>query len=188
MKVVLFCGGQGMRMREYSDRIPKPMVPIGVRPILWHLMRYYAHYGHTEFVLCLGYQADKIKYFLSYREEMSNDFVLTEGGGVQLLNRDIESWRISFVDTGLHANVGTPLIRAAVRGERGVLPRQLRRRVVGRSGRRPHREVQGFGQGVRSCASGPRSRSTSSTSPTTGRCSTSRRPAGPASWSTVDSS
>jgi len=110
MKTVLFCGGQGMRMREYSDRIPKPMVPIGVRPILWHVMRYYAHYGHTDFVLCLGYQGDKIKdYFLSYREEMSNDFVLTEGGGVKLLNRDIENWRISFVDTGLHSNVGTRL-------------------------------------------------------------------------------
>ncbi|RMH81494.1 MAG: glucose-1-phosphate cytidylyltransferase [Actinomyces sp.] len=110
MKVVLFCGGQGMRMRDYSDTLPKPMVPIGPRPILWHLMKYYAHFGHHDFVLCLGYKGGVIKeYFLDYREEMSNDFVLTEGGGVQLLGRDIDSWRITFVDTGLHANVGTRL-------------------------------------------------------------------------------
>ena len=61
MKVVLFCGGQGMRMREYSEDLPKPMVPIGYRPILWHLMRYYSHYGHKEFILCLGYRGDVIR-------------------------------------------------------------------------------------------------------------------------------
>src|SRR6266446_5384705 len=67
MKVVLFCGGMGMRMREYSESIPKPMVPIGYRPILWHVMRYYAHYDHKDFVLCLGYKADVIKnYFRNY--------------------------------------------------------------------------------------------------------------------------
>ena len=69
MKVVLFCGGMGMRMREFSDRIPKPMVPIGTRPIIWHLMKYYAHWGHTDFVLCLGYKAEAFKeYFLNYKE------------------------------------------------------------------------------------------------------------------------
>ena len=69
MKVVLFCGGQGMRIREYSDQVPKPMVPIGYRPILWHVMKYYAHYGHKDFILCLGYKADVIKsYFRSYDE------------------------------------------------------------------------------------------------------------------------
>jgi len=67
MKVVLFCGGLGMRLRDYSESIPKPMVPVGYRPILWHVMRYYAHYGHKEFILCLGYRADAIKrYFLDY--------------------------------------------------------------------------------------------------------------------------
>ncbi len=69
MKVVLFCGGQGMRLRDYSDQIPKPLVEVGQRPILWHLMRYYAHFGHNEFILCLGHGATKIKqYFLDYNE------------------------------------------------------------------------------------------------------------------------
>ncbi len=73
--------GLGTRLRDYSDAIPKPMVPIGPRPILWHLMRYYAHFGHTEFILCLGYKSQVIKeYFLDYREWVSNDFVLSEGG------------------------------------------------------------------------------------------------------------
>ena len=81
MKVVLFCGGQGLRLREFSDALPKPMVPIGPRPIIWHLMMYYAHYGHRDFILCLGYKADVIKrYFRYYDETASNDFVLREGG------------------------------------------------------------------------------------------------------------
>ena len=80
MKVVLFCGGFGMRMREYSESVPKPMVPIGYRPILWHVMKYYAHYGHKDFILCLGYKADVIKnYFRNYDECVSNDFVLIRG-------------------------------------------------------------------------------------------------------------
>ena len=111
MKVVLFCGGLGLRLREHSESIPKPMVQIGYRPVLWHVMRYYAHFGHTEFILCLGYKADAIKdYFLRYNEALSNDFVLTHGGReVQLLGSDIAEWRISFVDTGLHANLGQRL-------------------------------------------------------------------------------
>jgi glucose-1-phosphate cytidylyltransferase len=111
MKVVLFCGGLGTRLREYSETIPKPMVPIGHRPLLWHLMKYYAHYGHRDFILCLGYRGDLIRqYFLSYDECISNDFVLSKGGrDVQLLSRDIEDWRITFVDTGLHSNIGQRL-------------------------------------------------------------------------------
>lgn len=111
MKVVLFCGGLGMRIREHSESIPKPMVNIGYRPILWHLMKYYAYYGHKEFILCLGYRADVIKnYFLHYEEALSNDFVLTDGGKtIQLLNSDVEDWRITFVDTGLHSNIGQRL-------------------------------------------------------------------------------
>jgi glucose-1-phosphate cytidylyltransferase len=113
MKVVLFCGGHGMRMRDYSDVIPKPMVNIGYRPILWHLMKYYAHYGHREFILCLGYRGDTIKnYFLNYDECISNDFVLSGGGKkVELISKDIEDWKITFVDTGLHSNVGTRLMK-----------------------------------------------------------------------------
>jgi glucose-1-phosphate cytidylyltransferase len=111
MKVVLFCGGFGMRMREYSEAVPKPMVPIGYRPILWHVMKYYAHYGHKDFILCLGYKADVIKnYFLHYDECVTNDFVLSGGGkNVQLLSKDIEDWRITFVDTGLTSNIGQRL-------------------------------------------------------------------------------
>jgi glucose-1-phosphate cytidylyltransferase len=113
MKVVLFCGGHGMRMREYSDVIPKPMVQIGYRPILWHLMKYYAHYGHREFILCLGYRGDTIKnYFLNYDECVSNDFVLSGGGKkVELISKDIDDWKITFVDTGLNSNVGTRLMK-----------------------------------------------------------------------------
>jgi glucose-1-phosphate cytidylyltransferase len=111
VKVVLFCGGLGLRMREASDRIPKPMVPIGSRPILWHIMKYYAAQGHTEFILCLGYKAEVIKeYFLTYDETLSNDFVLHgDDHRVELMSRDIENWRISFVDTGLHTNIGQRL-------------------------------------------------------------------------------
>ncbi len=111
MKVVLFCGGLGTRLRDYSETIPKPMVNIGYRPILWHVMKYYAHYGHKDFILCLGYKADLIKnYFLDYNECVSNDFTLMEGGrNVQLLNSDIQDWKITFVDTGFNANIGERL-------------------------------------------------------------------------------
>lgn len=111
MKVVLFCGGQGMRLRDYSETIPKPMVRIGYRPILWHVMKYYAYYGHTDFILCLGHKADAIKdYFLNYDECLSNDFVLTAGNrDVTLLGSDIQDWRITFCDTGLASNVGERL-------------------------------------------------------------------------------
>jgi glucose-1-phosphate cytidylyltransferase len=114
MKVVLFCGGLGLRMREYSETIPKPMIEVGYRPIIWHVMRYYAAYGHREFILCLGHRGDYIKrYFLNYDECLSNDFVLSGGGkDVQLFNRDIQDWKITFVDTGLHANVGQRLLAA----------------------------------------------------------------------------
>lgn len=111
MKVVLFCGGFGMRLREVSDSIPKPMVPIGYRPIIWHLMKYYAHYGHKEFILCLGYKADMFKnYFLNYDECVSNDFVLDgKTGKPTLLHTDIHDWKITFVDTGTHSNIGMRL-------------------------------------------------------------------------------
>ncbi len=111
MKVVLFCGGLGMRLREYSSSIPKPMVPIGYRPILWHVMKYYAAHGHKDFILCLGYRADYIKdYFLNYNEAVSNDFVITGGGrSLEMLATDIHDWRITFVDTGFSSNIGERL-------------------------------------------------------------------------------
>src|SRR3989337_4489471 len=125
MKVVLFCGGLGMRLREYSESIPKPMIPVGYRPILWHVMRYYAHFGHKDFILCLGYKADTIKsYFLKYDETISNDFVFAEGGKrVDLLGSDIQDWRITFVDTGLNSNIGQRLkaVQPFLQGEETFL-------------------------------------------------------------------
>jgi glucose-1-phosphate cytidylyltransferase len=121
MKVVLFCGGFGMRMREFSDTIPKPMVNIGYRPILWHIMKYYAHHGHKDFILCLGYGADYIKnYFLNYNECVSNDFVLSQGGkSLQLFNSDIDDWNVTFADTGTTSNIGQRLkaVEKYVHGE-----------------------------------------------------------------------
>lgn len=113
MKVVLFCGGLGMRMRVGDDPRPKPMMTIGDRPVLWHIMRYYAHFGHNEFILCLGYGAQVVKdYFLHYEETASNDFVLSHGGNdVELLSTDISDWRITFADTGLRTEIGERLRR-----------------------------------------------------------------------------
>ena len=128
MKVVLFCGGQGLRLREYSEAVPKPMVPVGYRPVLWHIMKYYAHFGHKDFILALGHQADVVKrYFLNYDETVTNDFVLNPASQrnarrnddlptnrrVQLITDDTSDWTITFVDTGLRANIGERL--AAVR-------------------------------------------------------------------------
>ena len=112
-------------MREASESIPKPMVSIGTRPILWHVMKYYAHFGHRDFILCLGWQADVIKdYFLNYEESVSNDFVLHGNGkGVELLSSDIHDWRITFVDTGINANIGQRLmkVRPFLEGEETFL-------------------------------------------------------------------
>jgi glucose-1-phosphate cytidylyltransferase len=100
-----------MRMRDGVTNAPKPMAMIGDRPLMWHVMRYYAHYGHTNFVLCLGYGASHVKdFFLSYDETRSNDFVL-DGAGVKLFKTDISDWRITFVDTGLNSAIGERLRR-----------------------------------------------------------------------------
>lgn len=121
MKVVLFCGGLGMRMRDGVSNGPKPMAMIGERPMLWHVMRYYAHYGHSDFVLCLGYGASYVKdFFLNYDETRSNDFVLERGERqAKLFRTDISEWRITFVDTGLNSPIGERLrrVRRFVDGE-----------------------------------------------------------------------
>jgi glucose-1-phosphate cytidylyltransferase len=113
MKVVIFCGGLGVRMGEETQRIPKPMIEIGGRPILWHIMRYYATWGHSEFILCLGYKGEVVKeYFLSYNEALFHDFVLERTGGgstLELLSRDLGEWRITFADTGIDATIGERL-------------------------------------------------------------------------------
>jgi len=113
VKVVLFCGGLGLRMREASPLLPKPMVPLGTRPILWHIMKYYSRFGCSDFVLCLGYRGETIKeYFLGYNEALSNDFVLRDGGKeIELLSTDARDWSITFVDTGLSTPIGERLRR-----------------------------------------------------------------------------
>ncbi|MFI6047936.1 glucose-1-phosphate cytidylyltransferase [Nocardia sp. NPDC051321] len=124
MKVVLFCGGYGMRMRDGTDdMIPKPMQLVGPRPLLWHVMRYYAHYGHKEFILCLGYGGVHIKnFFLTYQESVSNDFVIRDGR-VEMLSSDISDWKITFVDTGRESPIGERLrrVREHVAGDEHFL-------------------------------------------------------------------
>jgi glucose-1-phosphate cytidylyltransferase len=110
MKVVLFCGGMGMRIREYSEQIPKPMIPLGSQPILRHVMQYYANYGHDEFVLCLGYKANIIKdFFLNARPQMFNDCVVTTNGDIEMIGEAQPDWRISLIDTGIWRNIGERL-------------------------------------------------------------------------------
>lgn len=123
MKVVLFCGGLGTRIREYSENIPKPMILIGHQPILWHVMRYYSDFGHTDFVLCLGYKANTIKeYFINYNPQIYTDCVL-EGGKVEVLGEPEQDWRVSMIDTGMWRNIGSRLwaVRDQVRGEKMFL-------------------------------------------------------------------
>jgi glucose-1-phosphate cytidylyltransferase len=109
MKVVLFCGGQGLRLQDGSSRLPKPLIPVGDQPILMHLMKYYAHFGHKDFILCLGHGARAFKeYFLEYNEALQNDFTLV-GDEVEVFNKDTEDWRITFVDTGRNASCGERL-------------------------------------------------------------------------------
>jgi glucose-1-phosphate cytidylyltransferase len=121
MKVVLFCGGLGTRIREYSESIPKPMVPVGNHPILWHVMQYYSQYGHQDFVLCLGYKANTIKdFFLNYRPQTYADCVVSGfGRQVQLLNDPGEDWRVTLIDTGIWRNIGERLwaVRDQVKDE-----------------------------------------------------------------------
>lgn len=112
MKVVLFCGGLGTRIREYSENIPKPMVPVGHQPILWHIMQYYSHYGHRDFILCLGYKANIIKqFFLDYRPQVFADCVVSNHGGkVEIIGGQVaEDWRVTLIDTGIWRNIGERL-------------------------------------------------------------------------------
>jgi glucose-1-phosphate cytidylyltransferase len=112
MKVVLFAAGLGTRIRDYSETIPKPMVPIGNQPILWHLMNYYSQYGHRDFVLCLGYKANIIKeFFLNFRPEIYADMVISgPGKKVEVLGKPGQDWRITLIDTGHWRNIGQRLV------------------------------------------------------------------------------
>ena len=111
MKTVLFCGGLGTRIRDYSENIPKPMIPIGGKPIIWHLMSYYSQYGHKDFVLCLGYKANVIKeFFLNYQPHIYADCVVSGfGTNVETLGDPEQDWRVTMIDTGVWRNIGERL-------------------------------------------------------------------------------
>jgi glucose-1-phosphate cytidylyltransferase len=121
MKVVLFCGGLGTRIREYSENVPKPMVPIGHQPILWHVMDYYSQYSHRDFVLCLGYKANIVKeFFLNHKPQAFSDFTVTGfGANVEVLGKQREDWRVTLIDTGIWRNIGERLmaVKEHVQGE-----------------------------------------------------------------------
>ncbi len=108
MKVVILCGGQGTRMREETEFKPKPLVEIGGRPILWHIMKHYAHFGHRDFVLCLGYKGQMIKEFFLNYEAMSSDFTINLANRRLLtIHRNVrEDWNVTLVDTGNETNTG----------------------------------------------------------------------------------
>ena len=113
MKVVLFCGGLGTRLREASEVDPKPLVHVGPRPIVWHLMHYYAAHGHTDFVLCLGFRGQAVRdWFLRYDRSGADELVLDGRRGiVHPQASDIADWRITFVETGMHSNIAERLMR-----------------------------------------------------------------------------
>ena len=107
MKAVILAGGYGTRISEETDNIPKPMIRIGHKPILWHIMKHYAYYGFNEFVLCLGYKGEVIKeYFLNYRSLNSDFTVNLSNGEVESHNSDLLDWRVTMVDTGLKSMTG----------------------------------------------------------------------------------
>ncbi|MEF2551241.1 sugar phosphate nucleotidyltransferase [Aurantimonas sp. A2-1-M11] len=122
MKVVLFCGGLGTRIREYSESVPKPMIPLGHQPILHHVMEYYSEHGHDDFVLCLGYKANVVKdFFLNIRPTTFADCVVSGGGkDVQVIGEVSKDWRVTLLDTGIWRNIGERLwaARDQVRGEK----------------------------------------------------------------------
>ena len=110
MKVVILCGGRGTRLREKTEYIPKPLVEIGGKPILWHIMKYYSFWGFNDFILCLGYLGNEIKeYFMKHEEWEDSDFTLrlsSEGREVETHSKSSDNWNITFADTGLDTNTG----------------------------------------------------------------------------------
>lgn len=114
MKVVLFCGGLGLRMREASSMVPKPMIPLGGRPLLWHLMKYYAHHGHTEFILCAGYKAEVIQEYFTASDGGAHTWVLDDGTErLEMVRGDMQGWTITIVDTGVETSISDRLAAAA---------------------------------------------------------------------------
>jgi glucose-1-phosphate cytidylyltransferase len=113
MKVVLFCGGLGTRIRDYGENLPKPMIPVGEQPILWHVMQYYTGFGHRDFVLCLGYKANIIKeFFLNWRQQIYSDCIISDSGRrVEFIGgKEPADLRVTLLDTGVWRNVGERLM------------------------------------------------------------------------------
>jgi len=109
MKVVILCGGQGTRLKEETEFKPKPLVEIGGKPILWHIMKIYSHYGFKDFVLCLGYKGEMIKNFFLNYDKLTRDFTfnLHSNEIIKHGKNDIEDWNITFAETGLNSETGS---------------------------------------------------------------------------------
>ena len=148
VKVVLFCGGLACGSGTTPSTSPSRSSTVGQRPILWHLMKYYAHFGHNEFILCLGYGAHKIKeFFLSTTSGRRTTSCCPRWQNVEMLGTDIDDWKITFVDTGHDSNIGERLRRVQRYLERRRdVPRQLRRRPVRSAARHVRRDVPRAGQ------------------------------------------
>ena len=113
MKAVIFCGGLGLRMREASSIVPKPMIPLGDRPLLWHLMKHYAHNGVTDFILCAGYKAEVIQDYFERADHDARRWVVHEAGErVEMLTGDMSGWSITIVDTGIETSISDRLAAA----------------------------------------------------------------------------
>jgi glucose-1-phosphate cytidylyltransferase len=124
MKVVILAGGYGTRLSEETVNIPKPMVEIGGKPILWHIMKIYSHYGYNDFIICLGYKGYIIKeYFMNYFMHMSDITVDLSNGGIKVHNSKAENWKVTLVDTGLDTMTGGRIkrIKDHLNGERFML-------------------------------------------------------------------
>ncbi len=109
MKVVILCGGKGTRMRDMTEFIPKPLVPIGGKPVIWHIMKLYSSFGFKEFILCLGYKGSMIKEYFRHSDWMNNDFTIDRTSKEMKLTthgNDLEDWKITFVDTGQDTMTG----------------------------------------------------------------------------------
>ncbi len=108
MKTVILCGGRGTRLGEHGASVPKALIEIGEQPVIWHLLKIYAHYGFDDFVLCLGFLSDKIKRFFIERQWLNADFTIDANSNQSLLemNKAFENWRVTFAETGLETNTG----------------------------------------------------------------------------------
>jgi glucose-1-phosphate cytidylyltransferase len=118
LKAVFFCGGHGIRLHPSTVNVPKPLVNVGEQPILLHLMKAYAYYGHKDFILCLGYKGNEIKkYFLEFNDALSSDFIMRPGASqeeerIEIMHKSMQDWKITFADTGLNSNIGERLCQS----------------------------------------------------------------------------